>query len=173
MLEFKVLGRLRVVVDGRDVPVTGAVDRILLMGLLVNANTAVDPVEIVGSVWDEEADLAASVRESVGRLEALVDGLPGTTRLRPQSGGYRLSVNEGLIDYCQAKAMYRQSKHHTPMHSAELLRDAFALWPETFEPDVAWSREVDALMRSIVDDLDAAVRTISRSSPVLPDDYVE
>jgi hypothetical protein len=65
--------------------------------------------------------------------------------------------------------MYLEAKQLAPMRRAELLRDAFALWPETFEPDVAWSPTVDDLMESIVKDLDDVVRTLSKNSP---DDFV-
>jgi DNA-binding SARP family transcriptional activator len=172
VLEFKVLGRLRVLVDGREVPVTDPVDRILLMGLLVNANTVVDPVEVVGSVWDEEPDLPTSALASAGRLKELIDGLPGLVRLQRHANGYQLIVDEGLVDYCQAKALYLQAKLQTPMQRAELLRDAFALWPEAFEPDIAWSRDVDALMEAIVKELDDVVRTLSKST-VIPDDDIQ
>jgi hypothetical protein len=169
VLEFKVLGRLRVLVDGKDVPVTDPVDRILLMGLLVNANAVVDPVEVVGSVWVEEPDLPASALASAARLKELVDGLPGLVRLqRHTGGGYQLIVDEALVDYRQAKAMYLEAKRQAPMRRAEMLRDAFALWPETFEPDIAWSRDVDALMEAIVKELDAVVRTMSKDR--IPDD---
>lgn len=165
MLEFKVLGRLRVLVDGAEVPVTDPVDRILLMGLLVNANAVVDPGEVVGSVWQEEADPLASAE----RLKVLVDGLSGLVRLQRHTGGYQLVVDDGLVDYRQAKAMYLESKLQAPMRRAEMLRDAFALWPADFEPDVAWSRDVDALMQSIVGELDDVVRTLTMH---MPDDDV-
>jgi hypothetical protein len=169
VLEFKVLGRLRVLVDGVEVPVTDPVDRILLMGLLVNANVVVDPVEVVGSVWNEEPDLPASALASAGRLKEFVDGLPGLVRLQRHTGGYQLIIDPGLVDYCQAKAMFLEAKRQAPMRRAEMLRDAFALWPEDFEPDLAWSRDVDALMESIVKELDDVVRTLSKNSP---DDYI-
>jgi DNA-binding SARP family transcriptional activator len=168
VLEFKVLGRLRVLVDGKDVPVTDAVDRILLMGLLVNANTVVDPVQVVGSVWDHEPDLPASALESADRLRAMIDELPGTTRLTRAVNGYQLTVDEELIDYSHAKGLYLAAKLQAPMQRAERLREAFALWPETFEPDVAWSREVDALMQQVVNELEEAVTTISKTT-VMPD----
>jgi hypothetical protein len=171
VLEFKVLGRLHVLVNGQDVPVTDPVDRILLMGLLVNANAVVDPVEVVGSVWDEEPDLSASPQASAGRLKELIDGLPGLVRLqRHTGGGYQLIVDEALVDYRQAKAMYLESKRQAPMQRAEMLRDAFALWPESFEPDIAWSRDVDELMESIVTELDIVVRTMTKNS--IPDDDI-
>lgn len=169
MLEFTVLGRLRVVADGDEVAIPDPVDRILLMGLLVNANAVVDPVAVIGSVWQEESDLPASAHASAERLTKLVEGLPGHVRLRRHAMGYQLIVDEGLVDYCQAKAMYLEAKQLAPMRRAELLRDAFALWPETFEPDVAWSPTVDDLMESIVKDLDDVVRTLSKNSP---DDFV-
>lgn len=164
------LGRLRVLVDGAEVPVTDPVDRILLMGLLVNANAVVDPVEVVGSVWNEEPDLPASALASAGRLRELIDRLPGPVRLQRHAAGYQLIVDEGLVDYRQAKAMYLEAKRQAPMQRAEMLRDAFALWPETFEPDIAWSRDVDALMESIVKELDDVVRAMSENSP---DDYID
>jgi hypothetical protein len=169
VLEFTVLGRLRVLVDGKDVPVTDAVDRILLMGLLVNANQVVDPVEVVGSVWDHEPDLPASALDSADRLKSMVDGLPGPVRIVRPAGGYQLVVDERLIDYWRAKDLYLEAKLLAPMQRVEALRRAFALWPDTFEPDIAWSREVDSLMRRIVDELENTVRAIGKTNVVMPD----
>jgi DNA-binding SARP family transcriptional activator len=169
VLEFKVLGRLRVLVDGADVPVDDPVDRILLMGLLVNANTVVDPGQVVGSVWDHEPDLSASALESAGRLQAMIEQLPGPTRLTRSGDGYRLVVDERLVDYCQARDLYAAATQQDPLRRAETLRQAFALWPATFEPDVAWSREVDALMRRIVDEMEATVQTMMPNMPNIPD----
>jgi hypothetical protein len=123
---------------------------------------------VIGSVWDHEPDLSASALESAARLQTLVEALPGHTRLTRSGDGYRLTVDENLVDYCQAKSLYEEAEHEPPLRRAETLRAAFTLWPETFQSDVAWSREVDALMRRIVDDMDATVKAISRSS-ILPD----
>lgn len=166
------LGPLRVLVDGQDIAVDDPIDRTLLTGLLLNANLVVSPVEVVRTLWAGlaalPADLPVQVARSADRVRRLVDGLPGGTRLVASTDGYRLDVDENLVDFFQAKALYDQTGNLPPLRRAELLRRAFALWPEHHEPDVAWSVAAESLMRSVVRELRAAVWALSRARATWP-----
>jgi hypothetical protein len=106
VLEFKVLGPLRVVVDDEDVPIDDPVDRALLTGLLLNPNQTVSPVSVIARHLSAPvSDLPTRAVESAERLRRLIDTLPGTTRLVERQGEYVLDIDEQLIDYTKATVL--------------------------------------------------------------------
>lgn len=157
MLEFKVLGRLQVLVDGEEVPVTDPVDRALLFGLLVNANREVDLARILPNLDP------SLMGESGERLTRLVDGLPGTTRLTVSAREALLEVDEDLIDYHQAKALYAKAMRQPPERREELLGEAYALWPATFPRNAATSPEIDRLQLRVARAWEQAAREIGKA----------
>src|SRR6202042_2910843 len=100
-MEFGVLGPLRVVAAGREVPVASSRQRALLTVLLLSANQGVSTARLVDELWGTRpADSAQNlVRTYVWRLRVLLaeeedDG----ERLFTEPSGYRLRVEPGGLD---------------------------------------------------------------------------
>ena len=54
-MEFKILGPLEVLVDGRPLELGGAKQRALLTVLLLHANEVVSSDRLIDALWEEEA----------------------------------------------------------------------------------------------------------------------
>src|SRR6516164_9084217 len=98
-LRFGVLGPLAAWVDGQVVSLGGVKQRLVLAGLLSNANNVVSVDRLVDILWGDEPpeDAASTLAKYVSRLRvalrANVDG-PLSTR----SPGYVLSVTADQLD---------------------------------------------------------------------------
>ena len=134
MLEFKVLGPLRVLVDGEEVPVEEPLDRALLTALLLSPNQVVSAITAINTYLVQPGSLPwERIVESGERLRGLINALPGTTRLAQSDvpGQYVLEVDEDLIDHTRARALYDESQRQPPARRGDLLREALELWPPT------------------------------------------
>ena len=80
---FQVLGPFEVVVDGRPAPLGGARQRLVLAGLVANANRVVSSDRLIDIVWGDEPPTTAfsTVQKYVHRLRASV-GNRLVTRVR-------------------------------------------------------------------------------------------
>jgi DNA-binding SARP family transcriptional activator len=99
-MEFRVLGPLEVVVDGRDRTPSAAKERALLSLLLVQPNQVVPTDRLIDELWDGEppASAAAGLRVLVSRVrKALADAGEGE-RILTQPVGYQLVVQTGELD---------------------------------------------------------------------------
>jgi hypothetical protein len=128
MLEFKVLGPLRVLVDNVDVPVDDPVDRALLAGLLLNPNHAVSPAEAATQHLPGTTPVHSLV-ESADRLRRLLEELPGPARLVRAENRYLLRIDNALIDRTRAENLLGEARRQPLRHRSEILRRANRLWP--------------------------------------------
>src|ERR1041385_4968059 len=126
-MEFRILGRLEVVSDGRDVAPARAKTRALRGALLVNANQRLTADWISDALWgDDPPDTADKALQ--GHVSALRK-LLGPTRILTERGGYRLDVRPGELDaerFSTALAAARA----TPVarDRSRKLTDAIAIW---------------------------------------------
>ena len=103
-MEFRILGPLEVVDDGRILDMPAGHQRTLLALLIVNANRVLSPVRIADEVWGARlpATGAKALAFHVWRLrDALAPGrLPGVPGggLETAAGGYVLRVDPEAID---------------------------------------------------------------------------
>src|ERR671914_95262 len=81
-MEFRILGPLEVVEDGRTVDVGAAKQRALLAVLLLNANRVVSRDELIEALWGERAPRGAPPDPARGADRA-------RPRLRPARGPRR------------------------------------------------------------------------------------
>jgi DNA-binding SARP family transcriptional activator/WD40 repeat protein len=103
-VEFKVLGPLEVVCNGRVVPLGGARQRLVLAALVASANAVVSADRLIDIVWgDEPPDSALStLQKYVYRLRGAID--PGTGaagsggRLLTRAPGYLLRIDANESD---------------------------------------------------------------------------
>ena len=97
-MEFRVLGPLEVIHDGRAVPVRGSRRRLLLATLLVHRNLVVSVDRLVDVLFaDDPPDRAVSTVQSyVSRLRRDLGGSAAPLDTRP--GGYVLVVDADDVD---------------------------------------------------------------------------
>ncbi|MEV5379840.1 BTAD domain-containing putative transcriptional regulator [Streptomyces nondiastaticus] len=141
-VEFKVLGPLAAVADGRVLPLGGPKQRTLLAMLLVNANTAVSGERLCDAVWGDAppASAQANIRSYAAVLRRVLSPAAGAgsgqgsgeERLSQGNGGYRLQVFPGEADLhrfevlaARGRAALAAGEHRA---AADALEEALALW---------------------------------------------
>ncbi|MGK5731267.1 BTAD domain-containing putative transcriptional regulator [Streptomyces sp. URMC 124] len=133
-VEFKVLGPLAAVADGRVLPLGGPKQRTLLAMLLVNANTAVSADRLYDAVWGEAppASAQANLRSYAAVLRKVLGPAPGEDRLSQGNGGYCLRVFPGEVDLhrfevlvARGRAALAAGEHR---EAADALHEALELW---------------------------------------------
>ncbi|MEV4926446.1 AfsR/SARP family transcriptional regulator [Streptomyces roseoverticillatus] len=137
-VEFKVLGPLAAVADGRALPLGGPKQRTLLAMLLVNANTAVSGERLCDAVWGEAppASAQANIRSYAAVLRKVLSPAAGEgsgeERLSQGNGGYRLQVFPGEADLhrfevlaARGRTALAAGEHRA---AADALEEALALW---------------------------------------------
>jgi DNA-binding SARP family transcriptional activator/streptogramin lyase len=128
-LEFRVLGPLEVLVDGRSLPLAGAQQRALLALLLLHANEPISNDLLVEELWGEDPPRTApaSLRVAVAKLRALL-GEEHRDRLETISGGYRLKLEPDELDAWRFEALVTEARTRPPGEARALLDEALALW---------------------------------------------
>ncbi|MEU3355937.1 BTAD domain-containing putative transcriptional regulator [Streptomyces sp. NPDC037389] len=133
-VEFKVLGPLEAVADGRPLPLGGPKQRTLLATLLVNANTAVSADRLCDEIWGESppASAHANVRSYVAALRRVLGPASGEDRLSLGHRGYQLRVDPDELDLYRFEdlmARGRAALAEGDQRGAVCnLREALALW---------------------------------------------
>jgi DNA-binding SARP family transcriptional activator len=128
--EFRLLGPLEVLVDGKPVRIAAAKPRALLALLLLNRNRVVPNEQLVDELWGEEPPARATkaLQVYVSQLRKAL----GAERLVTRPPGYELHVGEGELDLdgfeALAAAGREQLSAGNPQAAAASLREALALW---------------------------------------------
>ena len=127
--QFRVLGPLEVVVDGRVVPVSSARQRSLLAALLVDANRVVPIRDLVRRIWGEATPAGAreTLHSYVMRLRRTIGG-DSPVLTRPD--GYLIEVADGALDLDRFTSGVRAAANDDadPARVAALLAAALAEW---------------------------------------------
>jgi DNA-binding SARP family transcriptional activator len=122
-MEFRILGPLEVVDDGRPVAIHRGKERALLAYALLHANELLPVDRLIDELWGEQPPPTAPkiLQNTVSRLrKALGDG-----RLVTQAPGYRLRLEAGELDLHRFDGLAEQGR---ATGDADLLREALALW---------------------------------------------
>lgn len=100
--KFHLLGPLRVLHGGREVPVPAAKLRILLASMLLQANQMVSADELVAHLWGENPPTGAhtTLRSYVMRLRRVLrqSSDERSEPIRTLSGGYLVHADESQLD---------------------------------------------------------------------------
>jgi DNA-binding SARP family transcriptional activator len=125
-MEFRILGPLEVVADGRVLPVGRGRQRALLAILLLRANQIVPTERLIDDLWGGEPPSTAPkmVQMYVAELRRAL----GKDVLRTASPGYTLQVEEHERDLDRFERMLAEARESDPTAAAALLRRALALW---------------------------------------------
>jgi DNA-binding SARP family transcriptional activator/streptogramin lyase len=129
-VEFRILGPLELVEEGRQVELAGGRQRALLALLLLHANEVVSSDRLIDGLWGERPPATAPkvLQNAVSQLRrALGDGLIVT-----RAPGYLLRVEPDAIDARRFESLVADGKEALAVGRAEdaarILRDALVLW---------------------------------------------
>src|SRR3954469_2643683 len=137
-MQFRILGPLEVLDDGRPVPVTGASLRGLLALLLLHANEVVSSDRLVDEIWGEEppASGATALQVRVSQLRKALG--PAAERLETRPPGYVLRVGPEELDLDRFTRLLDGVEAAGPDTAAAALRQALALWRGPALADLAY-----------------------------------
>ncbi|WP_202121372.1 BTAD domain-containing putative transcriptional regulator [Streptomyces sp. BA2] len=130
--EYRLLGPLEVLFDGRPVAMRAAKQRALLASLLVDANKVVPTDTLIDRLWDEPPDGARNALQNyVLRLRRTLSG-PSGGPIRTCPHGYLIDVPEDALDLHRFDALVSRARTAGAARSTErasaLLGEALALW---------------------------------------------
>jgi DNA-binding SARP family transcriptional activator len=130
-MEFRLLGPVEAVRDGRSLPLGGSKPRALLALLLVHANEVVSRERIIETLWpDRTASSAAhSLDVQVSRLRK---ALAPDERLVTQAAGYVLRVDREELDTARFERLVETAREANaagePEDARAAIQEALALW---------------------------------------------
>ena len=126
-VEFRILGPLEVLVDGKRLPPLGPKQGALLVLLLLHANEVVSSDRLVDELWSEESQSAgAALQASISRLRKALG--TGATPLETSGSSYRLRLEPGQLDLHAFEGLVDRGDGEEPAAAAETLREALELW---------------------------------------------
>ena len=126
-MEFRILGPLEVVEQGRPLKLGGSRQRALLAVLLTRANEVVSKDRLIDELWGAQPPGTATnvlqyhvsrLRKTLARDDVIVTRLPG----------YVIRVAPEELDLLRFENLVEEARRSPPERSAQLLRDALALW---------------------------------------------
>src|SRR5512133_653038 len=135
-MEFRILGPLEVVEDGRPVSLDRRRMRALLAFLLLHANELVSADRLIDEVWGPEPPktAGASLQNYVSRLRKAI----GADAVVSQPPGYVLRVDPERFDLARFERLTAEARGAEARERAEKLRAALALWRGPALDDLAF-----------------------------------
>jgi DNA-binding SARP family transcriptional activator len=170
-LHFRVLGPLTATSANGSGKIAGIKPRILLVALLLRANTLVSVERISETLWDGEPPRTAieNVRTNIYLLRSAIGS---SARLRSWPKGYELQVDPMVCDHLRFAQIVRQARadlrRGNPAAAADCLAGALSLWrAETAAPGIprygpmaVWLDHLDEERVRATEDLaDAMIRS--------------
>ncbi|MDP9262061.1 MAG: AAA family ATPase, partial [Actinomycetota bacterium] len=125
-MEFRILGPLEVVEEGRPLRFDRRLSRALLAYLLLHANEPVSADRLIDQLWGPDAPrtATASLQNYVSRLRKTL----GADRLRLEPAGYVLHVDPERFDLARFERLVAEAQASPAKQRVELLRAALSLW---------------------------------------------
>jgi class 3 adenylate cyclase len=107
-MDFRILGPLEVVEDGRALDLGGAKQRALLALLAIHANRVVARDQLIEALWDEEPPETAgkALQVYVSQLRKLL----GRERLETKSRGYLLRLEPDELDLARFQRLHESGR---------------------------------------------------------------
>ena len=126
-MEFRILGPLEVVEQGRPLKLGGSRQRALLAVLLTRANEVVSRDRLIDELWGEQPPKAATnaLQYHVSRLRKT---LPRADAIVTRPPGYVIRVAPEELDLLRFETLVEEARRSPPERAAQLLRDALGLW---------------------------------------------
>jgi DNA-binding SARP family transcriptional activator len=135
-VEFRILGPLEVVEQGRPLALGGPRQRALLALLLTRANEVVSADRLVEELWPAGPPATAgnALQYHVSQLRKVL--APAEVVLT-QEPGYFIRVGPDELDLSRFERLVEESQSASPQLAASLLREALALWRGAALADLA------------------------------------
>ncbi len=136
-MEFRILGPLEVVEDGRPISIRRGKEQALLAYLLLHANEVVPSGTLIDVLWDERPPPTASkiLQNGVSHLRKQL----GNGRLETKDPGYLLRVEKDELDLERFERLAREGRE----------AEALALWRGTPLLDLREERFADEARRRL------------------------
>src|ERR671934_684250 len=125
-MEFRILGPLQVLDEGREVPLGGSKQRALLASLLLHANEVVSRDRLIDELWGASPPDTAptALQVYVSQLRKAL----GRDLIVTQPPGYLIRVSDGELDLHRFERLVASARAEEPAQAARLLREGLALW---------------------------------------------
>jgi DNA-binding SARP family transcriptional activator len=114
-LDFRMLGPLRVLVDGHEVPIATRRQRALLVLLLMSVGRVVPTERLIDHLWNGEPPPqgAVTLRSYVSNLRQALGGRDGTgSVLATRGSGYSLDVPADAVDAVRLSRLADEGREH-------------------------------------------------------------
>ena len=125
-MEFRLLGPLEALSEGRPLPIGGQKQRRVLALLLLHANEVVSTDRLIDEVWGARPPktVDASLQNCIYHLRSVV----GREAIETRPPGYRLNVEADSVDSLRFEHALVSARALDPPERAAALREALALW---------------------------------------------
>jgi DNA-binding SARP family transcriptional activator len=133
-MDFRLLGPLEVLDQGRVLPLGGAKQRALLAVLLLRPNEVVSIDRLIDELWGEEPPSTATkvVQVYVSQLRKSLAGDRSRSVIETRPPGYAVRVEPGRLDVERFDSLLSRARRRRSAgdleETASVLREALALW---------------------------------------------
>jgi DNA-binding SARP family transcriptional activator len=126
VIEFRVLGSLEILDEGKPVSIGGRKQRMVLAMLLLEAGRVVSSDRLIDAVWGDEPPRTAttSLQNSISQLRKRL----GSDMLVTKPRGYQLKIEPEQLDLTRHRRLLEEARGAEPVRRSELLRTALELW---------------------------------------------
>jgi DNA-binding SARP family transcriptional activator len=126
-VEFRILGPLEVVEQGRALPLGGARQRTLLALLLTRANEVVSADRLIDELWGAQPPrtTANALQYHVSQLRK---ALAPREAIVTQEPGYVIRIGPDELDLLRFEMLVEEARQAAPELAARRLREALDLW---------------------------------------------
>jgi DNA-binding SARP family transcriptional activator/class 3 adenylate cyclase/ABC-type glycerol-3-phosphate transport system substrate-binding protein len=176
-VEFRLLGPVEALEDGRAIPLGGPRQRLVLAHLLLSANRVLSMEELVDRVWDGEPPQAArnTIQSYVSHLRAAL----GVDRIEGRVPGYVLHAEPEQLDILRFEQLLRQARRQIatePREAVATFGEALELWRGSpmsdFSDAPSLAGEITRLQQlrlAAIEDVLGARLAIGEHAEALPD----
>ncbi|HXJ62662.1 MAG TPA: AfsR/SARP family transcriptional regulator, partial [Actinomycetota bacterium] len=176
-MEFRLLGPIEVVEDGRARPIGGPKQRTILAHLVLRANHVLGQDRLIEEVWGADPPPAArsTLRGYLSHLRTAV----GPERLERRSGGYALRADPSAIDFLRFEALVVEGRTLAatdPAAAARTFDRALRLWrgpamgdladQPSLQPEIA---RLEELRLTVTEERIAAELDLGRHRELVPE----
>ena len=133
-MDFRILGSLEVLDDGRAIALPGTKPRALLALLLLHANETLRADWLIDELWGGRppAAPAKTLQMHVSRLRKVLGGTDGAVPIATRDRGYRLEIDRAQLDAPRFESLVAvgrtQLDAQRPERAVAALDSALALW---------------------------------------------
>jgi DNA-binding SARP family transcriptional activator len=134
VVEFRILGPLQVLDDGREVPLGSPKERALLAILLLHPGDVISRDRLIDELWGESPPptAAKALRVHVSQLRKQLAQNGHTTPIATRTPGYAVHVDPEQVDAGRFERLVAEARDHAAAGDVstarEVFRNALALW---------------------------------------------